>query len=90
MPAANHRAWVEEVFAPLVKGRGKAVRTETLDAITVATDIYVWQKLRRDMKLNRAAAEAVVRRMVLGVTNRELNDGEDSLAQLVRRRESAA
>ncbi|HKN26890.1 MAG TPA: TetR/AcrR family transcriptional regulator [Roseiarcus sp.] len=87
---ANHRAWVEDIFAPLVKGRGKAVRAEMLGALTAATDVYVWQKLRRDMKLNRPAAEAVVRRTVLGVTNRELNDGEDSLAQLVRRREPAA
>ena len=84
---ANHRAWVDDIFAPLVKGRGRAVRAEMLDALTAATDVYVWQKLRRDMKLNRAAAEAVVRRMVLGATNRERNDGEDSLAQLVRRRE---
>jgi AcrR family transcriptional regulator len=87
---ANHRAWVEDIFAPLVKGRDRRVRAEMLDAFTAATDVYIWQKLRRDMGLGRAAAEAVVRRMILGETNRELNDGEDSLAQLVRRREPAA
>jgi AcrR family transcriptional regulator len=87
---ANHRAWVEDIFAPLAKGQAKAARAEILDAATAATDIYVWQKLRRDMGLSRAAAEAVVRRMCLGAANRERNDGEDSVAQLVRRREPAA
>ncbi len=87
---ANHRAWVEEVFAPLIKRLGRASRPEALHALTAATDIYVWQKLRRDMGLDRKAAEAVVRRMVLGVTVREENDGEDSVAQLVGRRQPAA
>jgi hypothetical protein len=87
---ANHRAWVENIFAPLVKGQGRRVRAEMLDAITAATDVYVWQKLRRDMGHGRAVAEAVVRRMILGETSRAPNDGEDSLAQLVRRRDPAA
>ncbi len=87
---ANHREWVEDVFAPLVKGRHAAERAEILDALTVATDIYVWEKLRRDMGLNRDAAEAVIRRMVLSLVKREEDDGEDSLAQLVGRREPAA
>ncbi len=87
---ANHRAWVEDVFAPLIKRLGRASRPEALHALTAATDIYVWQKLRRDMGLDRKAAAAVVRRMVVGVTVREENDGEDSLAQLVGRRQPAA
>jgi AcrR family transcriptional regulator len=87
---ANHRAWVEDVFAPLVRSQGKAARVETLAALTAATDVYVWRKLRRDMGLHRAAAEAVVRRIIFGVTNGEESDGENSLAQLVGRREPAA
>jgi len=86
----NHRGWVEDIFAPLVEGRAKLVRAEMLDAMTAATDVYVWQKLRRDMRLNRGAAEAVVRLIVLGIANRELIDGEISVAQLVRRRQPAA
>lgn len=78
------------LIVALVKRRGKAARVETLNALTATTDVYVWQKLRRDMGLNRAAAEAVVRRMVLGVANRKDGDGEDAVAQLVRRREPAA
>jgi AcrR family transcriptional regulator len=87
---ANHREWVEDVFAPLVKGRRDAELAEILNALTVATDIYVWEKLRRDMGLNRDAAEAVVRRMVLSLVKREEDNGEDTLAQLVGRRQPAA
>jgi len=87
---ANHRRWVEHIFAPLVARRGKAARAEMLDALTAATDIYVWQKLRRDMGLDRAAAEAVVRRMIFGAAMREKMNGEDSVAQLVGRRQPAA
>ncbi len=86
----NPREWVEDIFAPLVKGRRDAERAEILDALTVATDIYVWEKLRRDIGLNRDAAEAVARRMVLSLVKREEGDGEDSLAQLVGRRQPAA
>jgi len=87
---ASHRRWVEQVFAPLVARRGKAARAEMLDALTVATDIYVWQKLRRDMGLSRDAAEAVVRRMIFGAAMREEMNGENSVAQLVGRRQPAA
>jgi AcrR family transcriptional regulator len=87
---ANHRAWVEKIFTPLVEGEPKAVRRLTLDAITAATDVYVWQKLRRDMGLNRNAAERVVRRLIMGGMREEETGGEYSVAQLVRRRESAA
>jgi AcrR family transcriptional regulator len=87
---ANHRAWVEDMFAPLTRGRPKSVRVEMLDAATAATDVYVWQKLRRDMGLSRRAAEAVVRRILRGATEREESDGEGPVAQLVRGREPAA
>ena len=87
---ASHRRWVEQVFAPLVARRAKASRAEMLDALTVATDIYVWQKLRRDMGLSRDAAEAVVRRMIFGAAMREEMNGENPVAQLVGRRQPAA
>ena len=87
---ANHRTWVKIIFAPVVEPLGKAARAEALDALTAATDIYIWQKLRRDMGLDRNAAEAVVRRMILGATMREDTNGEYPVAQLVRRRQPAA
>src|SRR5208282_2439993 len=40
---ANHRRWVDDIFAPLVEGRRAAERAEILDALNVATDIFVWE-----------------------------------------------
>jgi AcrR family transcriptional regulator len=51
---AGHRAWVARVFEPYLP----AARTARRDAITrlvVATDVYAWQILRRDMQLSRRA-----------------------------------
>jgi AcrR family transcriptional regulator len=86
----NHRAWVEEIFAPALKGRSRPTRGEILDGITVATDIYAWDKLRRDMNKSRAAAEAVACRMVTSLIQREDIDGKDPVAELVRRRQPAS
>jgi AcrR family transcriptional regulator len=86
----NHRVWVEDIFAPSLKGRSRPERGEILDGITVATDIYAWEKLRRDMNKSRAAAEAVVCRMVTSLIQREDNDGKDPVAELVGRRQPAS
>lgn len=51
---AFHRAWVARVFAPWLQGEPDAARRR-LDALVVATDLYLWKLLRRDM--NRPAAE---------------------------------
>jgi hypothetical protein len=53
----NHRAWVEETL-----GGG-----ERLPALVVATDVYAWKLLRRDMRLSRDATVAHMRRLVDGV-----------------------
>jgi AcrR family transcriptional regulator len=71
----NHRHWVEAIFAPLAARAPAAERSEILDAITVATDVYAWEKLRRDRGLGRAAAASVVRRIVLGLVKAEESDG---------------
>jgi AcrR family transcriptional regulator len=71
----NHRHWVETTFAPLADRAPAAERAEILEAITVATDIYTWEKLRRDRGLGRAAAASVVRRIVLGLVKAEESDG---------------
>jgi len=42
------------------------------------------------MALSRPAAETIVGKMILGVTEQEKADGADTLAELVRRREPAA
>jgi AcrR family transcriptional regulator len=85
----NHRDGVKAAFAPQLAQLAGAARAQLLSILIVLTDVYVWKLLRRDMGLGRAAAEAAVRKMIDGVLEGGKNDGTDSLAQLVRRRQPA-
>jgi AcrR family transcriptional regulator len=86
----NHRDGVRTVFAPQLERVAGAARAQLLAALIVITDVYVWKLLRRDMAQSRPAAEAIVRRMIFGVTRQETTDGTDTVAELVRRRQPAA
>ena len=86
----NHRDWVKSAFAPQLERHHGGPRTQLLNIVVVATDVYVWKLLRRDRALSRAAAETIVRRMITSATEREEADGTDSLAQLVGRRQPAS
>jgi AcrR family transcriptional regulator len=87
---ANHRDWVKDVFAPQLARRHCDDRKQLVEILSVATDVYVWKLLRRDRDLERPAAEAVVVRMIMSLTEAGNKNGDDSLAQLVGRREPAA
>ncbi len=52
----EHRRLTEEVYAPWLDGLASSERERALDALVVATDIYVWKLLRRDM--SRAVVES--------------------------------
>ena len=67
----KHAQWVETTFAPPLEGRDAASRVHMFNALMVATDVYVWKLLRRDQKLDRSDAEAVMRRLVNGIINKE-------------------
>jgi AcrR family transcriptional regulator len=82
----NHRDGVKTVFAPQLDRLHGAARAHLLTILVVLTDIYVWKLLRRDMALSRAAAEAIVRQMILGVIQQEKADGTDPMVELVGRR----
>jgi AcrR family transcriptional regulator len=83
----QHRLWVQHTFAPQLGPARGAARTQLFNALVVATDVAVWNVLRRDAALSRPAAEAVVRRLIDGVTiHEEGNDGPHSVAELVGRR----
>jgi AcrR family transcriptional regulator len=86
----NHRDGVKTIFAPQLERAHGAARAQLLTSLVVLTDVYVWKLLRRDMALPRAAAEAIVRKMIAGVIAEENTHGTDTLAELVRRREPAA
>ncbi len=87
---ANHCAWVRELFAPQLEELTGAARAARFAVFVVATDVYVWKKLRRDLALSRREAEAIVLRMIKREIQREDGHGSDSLAELVGRREPAA
>jgi AcrR family transcriptional regulator len=60
----EHRAWVATAFAESLGRLGLATRQRTLDALVIATDVYVWKLLRRDMRKSRAAAADILNGLV--------------------------
>jgi AcrR family transcriptional regulator len=85
----SHREGVKLAFAPQLERAGGDARSQLLEILTVLTDVYVWKLLRRDRKLSRRAAEAIVCKMINGVTSTEAAHGEDIVVELVGRRKSA-
>ncbi|MBO9533793.1 MAG: TetR/AcrR family transcriptional regulator [Solirubrobacteraceae bacterium] len=67
---AQHRAWVEAVFAPWLDAAGEG-RETLIDLLVVATDLYSWKLLRRDRGLSASTVEARLRRLVDGVLRTE-------------------
>ncbi len=86
----DHRDWVELVFAPQLEACNARARARLFNTLVLATDLYSWNKLRKDNRLTREDAEAVIRNMVEAVLEREKSHGEVSVAELVRRRQSAS
>jgi AcrR family transcriptional regulator len=62
----NHRLWTETLFAAELRRHRPRTRIEVLTALLVASDVYVWKVLRRDLGLGRPAAEAAMLRLVVG------------------------
>lgn len=58
----QHRAWVEETFAPFIAecADGDAL----VDLLVVATDVYTWKLLRRDRGLSRKRTQARMTQLV--------------------------
>jgi AcrR family transcriptional regulator len=61
---AGHRAWVEHAFAGQLPPAGHPHRERAVALHVVATDIYTWKLLRRDMGLSQAATVDAMRAMV--------------------------
>jgi hypothetical protein len=84
-----HRKWIETAFAPQLHARQGAARARLLHALIVATDVYTWKLLRRDLRLDRRAAENLVEDMVRAIVQGGGN-GEVSVGLLGRRRQPHA
>lgn len=72
----SHRAWLEEVFGPVLPRRGSRRREELVDALYAATDVTVWKLLRRDLGRSVEQTEALVRRLVGGLLTATNDEGD--------------
>lgn len=63
---AMHRGWVEASFAAHLMAPAGGDRDAAIVALVAATDVYLWKLLRRDLGLDRAAAEAAIEALVVG------------------------
>jgi AcrR family transcriptional regulator len=64
---AAHRAWTERAFADRLPADG-AQRERALDLHVVATDVFTWKLLRRDMGKSRADTVDAMRALVDALT----------------------
>ena len=63
-----HREWVEQTFAPSLEALPADGRTERVDLLVVATDVYTWKLLRRDRGLSRAETAQRIEALVARLT----------------------
>jgi len=61
---AGHRGWVERVFAPELAGLPPDIARRCVDGLVVATDVYVWKLIRRDMGRSVAELEDHMLRLI--------------------------
>ncbi|HMJ34744.1 MAG TPA: helix-turn-helix domain-containing protein [Baekduia sp.] len=66
---AGHRAWVQEAFADQLPAAHGPAREQAIATHVVATDIYTWKLLRRDMGLSRAKTIDAMRAMVAALAH---------------------
>jgi len=61
---AAHRAWVEEIFAPLLGRAGGRSRERRLRLVVTVLDVATWKVLRRDEGLDRAETASHLRALL--------------------------
>jgi len=61
---ADHRGWVANVFASELEGLPEDVARRRLDGLVIATDLYVWKLIRRDMGRSVAELEDHMLRLI--------------------------
>jgi AcrR family transcriptional regulator len=61
---SGHRKWVAEVFDSSLAGLPPSTAQRRLDALVVATDLYVWKLIRRDMRRPLSELQALMERLI--------------------------
>ena len=64
---AYHRAWIADIFRSHLAGLTATVREHHIDTLVVATDVYAWKLLRRDMGRSPKAVAVAMRQLVSGL-----------------------
>ncbi len=60
----RHRGWIARAFAADLEPLGAKDRQAALDGLVVATDVYTWKLLRRDMGRSVAATRGAIVGMI--------------------------
>jgi AcrR family transcriptional regulator len=66
----GHREITTATFAPLLERLNSKDHRRAIDALIIATDIYTWKLLRRDMGQSLSETKAVMRLLIDGVLRR--------------------
>ena len=64
---SQHRAWLEQVFAPQLASLGANERKQRLIELYAATDVYLWKLFRRDFRLTRKQTIDTFRNLITAV-----------------------
>ncbi|OPG13410.1 hypothetical protein B1L11_07890 [Microbispora sp. GKU 823] len=70
---AQHREWLERVFADRLPAPGPA-REHALNLHYAATDVYLWKLWRRDLGLSREDAECAMCDLLTSIDPRKSHD----------------
>ena len=60
----EHSAWIAAVFSPWLEGLDAEAARRRTDALVIATDLYVWKLVRRDMGRSVEEFHDVMARLV--------------------------
>jgi|SRR5581483_60920 len=63
----EHRAWLEQVFAPQLASLDIRERKQRVLELYAATDVYLWKLFRRDFGLTRRHTAETFRNLITGV-----------------------
>lgn len=65
----QHRLWVSTAFAPSLSPLKGADHERALDALVIATDVYTWKLLRRDMQRSLKDTAKTIKGLIVAATD---------------------